>query len=234
VRRSRHEHERIAPREAANFVKDKVSTGRYGSSSEVVREALRLMEKAEQQEAEKLALLRQTWKEGIDSGGAGEIDFMALKKEARAACGAREDLLDIWLYVATHTSEAVADRVYDSIEQTRALLNEHLVLAEPAPKFSRKRARSSSSVGLLSIALPKTARRLCASWTAHATCRQLNTHPNEFRPLPSRRAPAGCELDQAGLTADNRPSRRPADSCLAIYLPWPKSKSLLTAQVASD
>ena len=107
-------------------------------------------------------------------------------------------------------------------------------LAEPAPKSSRKRARSSSSVGLLSIALPKTARRLCASWTAHATCRQLNRHPNEFRPLPSRRAPAGCELDQAGLTADNRPSRRPADSCLAIYLPWPKSKSLLTAQVASD
>ena len=32
------------PEELANFVKDKVSTGRYGSSSEVVREALRLME----------------------------------------------------------------------------------------------------------------------------------------------------------------------------------------------
>ncbi len=50
------------PEELANFVKDKVSTGRYGSSSEVVREALRLMEKTEQQEAEKLALLRQAWK----------------------------------------------------------------------------------------------------------------------------------------------------------------------------
>ena len=46
------------PEELANFVKDKVSTGRYGSSSEVVREALRLMEKTELQEAEKLALLR--------------------------------------------------------------------------------------------------------------------------------------------------------------------------------
>ena len=45
------------PEELANFVKDKVSTGRYGSSSEVVREALRLMERTEQQEAEKLALL---------------------------------------------------------------------------------------------------------------------------------------------------------------------------------
>jgi antitoxin ParD1/3/4 len=72
------------PEELANFVKDKVSTGRYGSSSEVVREALRLMEKTEQQEAEKLAALRQAWKESIDSGDAGEIDFATLKKEARA------------------------------------------------------------------------------------------------------------------------------------------------------
>ena len=72
------------PEELANFIKDKVSTGRYSSSSEVVREALRLMEKSEQREAEKLTLLRQAWKEGIDSGDAGEIDFAALKKEARA------------------------------------------------------------------------------------------------------------------------------------------------------
>jgi antitoxin ParD1/3/4 len=72
------------PEELANFVKDKVSTGRYSSSSEVVREALRLMEKTEHQEAEKLALLRQAWKEGIDSGEAGEINFAVLKKEARA------------------------------------------------------------------------------------------------------------------------------------------------------
>ena len=72
------------PEELANFVKDKVSTGRYGSSSEVVREALRLMEKTEQQEAEKLAALRQAWEEGIDSGDAGEIDFATLKKKARS------------------------------------------------------------------------------------------------------------------------------------------------------
>ena len=76
------------PEELANFVKDKVSTGRYGSSSEVVREALRLMEKTEQQDAEKLALLRQAWKEGVDSGGAGEVDFTTLKTEARARLAA--------------------------------------------------------------------------------------------------------------------------------------------------
>jgi antitoxin ParD1/3/4 len=56
--------------ELANFVKAKVSGGRYSSSSEVVREALRLMEKIERQEAEKLRFLRQAWQEGIDSGDA--------------------------------------------------------------------------------------------------------------------------------------------------------------------
>ncbi len=70
-------------KELANFVKGKVSTGRYSSSSEVVREALRLMEKVETQEAEKLRLLRKAWQEGVDSGDAGELDFAVLKQEAR-------------------------------------------------------------------------------------------------------------------------------------------------------
>ena len=74
--------------ELANFVKAKVAAGRYTSSSEVVREALRLMETHEQQQAEKLELLRAAWKEGIDSGDAGEVDFTALKKEARARLAA--------------------------------------------------------------------------------------------------------------------------------------------------
>jgi antitoxin ParD1/3/4 len=76
------------PEELAKFVKDKVSTGRYGSSSEVVREALRLMEKTDREEAEKLALLRLAWKEGIESGDAAEIDFAALKREARGRLAA--------------------------------------------------------------------------------------------------------------------------------------------------
>ena len=70
--------------ELANFIKSKVAGGRYGSSSEVVREALRLMEKVEREDAEKLALLRAAWKEGIDSGDAGEIDCALLKQQARA------------------------------------------------------------------------------------------------------------------------------------------------------
>jgi antitoxin ParD1/3/4 len=74
--------------ELANFVKSKVAAGRYSSSSEVVREALRLMEKVERQEAEKLQFLRNAWQEGIDSGDAGELDFGELKKEARARLAA--------------------------------------------------------------------------------------------------------------------------------------------------
>jgi antitoxin ParD1/3/4 len=75
--------------ELAQFVKAKVSSGRCASSSEVVREALRLMEKAERQEAEKLEFLRLAWKEGRDSGDAGELDFTQLKKEARSSLAAR-------------------------------------------------------------------------------------------------------------------------------------------------
>ncbi len=37
-----------------------------------------------QQDAEKLQSLRKAWQEGIDSGDAGEMDFPALKQEARA------------------------------------------------------------------------------------------------------------------------------------------------------
>ncbi|PWR22429.1 type II toxin-antitoxin system ParD family antitoxin [Zavarzinia compransoris] len=76
--------------ELVKFVKSKVAAGRYSSSSEVVREALRLMEKTERQEAEKLALLRAAWREGLDSGDAGEIDFDALKEEARARLAGRK------------------------------------------------------------------------------------------------------------------------------------------------
>ena len=138
------------PDELANFLKDKVSTGRYGSSSEVVREALRLMEKTESQEAEKLAWLQQAWKDGVDSGDVGEIDFAALKEgsarslrgsqarrvsRARFTSQAREDLLDIWRYIATHGSEAVGDRDYDSIVRSCAQLKEYPRLGRVRPEI---------------------------------------------------------------------------------------------------
>jgi len=53
----------------------------------------------------------------------------------RFTAGAREDLLDIWLYVATHNSAAVADRVCDSIERTCGLLNDHPRLGGARPEI---------------------------------------------------------------------------------------------------
>jgi antitoxin ParD1/3/4 len=70
--------------ELAKFVKAKVAAGRYSTSSEVVREALRLMEKIERREAERMQSLRRAWRDGIDSGDGGELDFSALKRQARA------------------------------------------------------------------------------------------------------------------------------------------------------
>ncbi len=55
-----------------------------------MREALRFMEKVKRQEAEKLAMLRAAWIDGIDSGDSGEVDFATLKQEARARLAARK------------------------------------------------------------------------------------------------------------------------------------------------
>ncbi len=53
----------------------------------------------------------------------------------RFTARARQDLLDIWFYVATHNAEAIADRVYDSIERTCGLLSEHPRLGRARPEI---------------------------------------------------------------------------------------------------
>ena len=68
----------------ADFVQAKVATGGYRTSSEVVSEALQLMETRERVDAERLRFLQADWREGVESGDAGEVDFAALKLEARA------------------------------------------------------------------------------------------------------------------------------------------------------
>lgn len=77
------------PEELLRFIRAKVETGRYTSSSEVVREALRLLEKHDEQEAEKLRWLQQAWKDGIASGDGGEADLAAIKAEGRRRLGAK-------------------------------------------------------------------------------------------------------------------------------------------------
>jgi antitoxin ParD1/3/4 len=74
----------------ADFVESKVSSGRYASSSDVVQEALRLMASRDERDLETLEALRAAWRDGIESGDAGEVDFAGLKIEARRRRAALE------------------------------------------------------------------------------------------------------------------------------------------------
>jgi antitoxin ParD1/3/4 len=76
--------------ELAEFVRTQVASGRYSSSSEVVRDALRLLDRLDRTNAEKLRWLKAAWKEGVDSGDAGELDIDALKREAAGRLAARD------------------------------------------------------------------------------------------------------------------------------------------------
>jgi toxin ParE1/3/4 len=49
---------------------------------------------------------------------------------------AREDLLDIWLFVARRDSEALADANYDRIEAACARLVEHPQLGRARPEIA--------------------------------------------------------------------------------------------------
>ena len=60
------------------YVQDKVDTGRYRSSSEVVREALRLLEEKDQERAQRLAVLKKEIQDGFDSGPSKPLDMKAV------------------------------------------------------------------------------------------------------------------------------------------------------------
>ena len=49
---------------------------------------------------------------------------------------AREDLLDIWLYIAARASEAIADQVYDRIEQACQSLKDHPHIGPARPDIA--------------------------------------------------------------------------------------------------
>jgi antitoxin ParD1/3/4 len=75
--------------ELIELIKAKVTSGRYTSTSEVVREALRLLERLDQRDAERLEGLRRAWQVGIDSSDAGPLDFDELRTAARRELAAR-------------------------------------------------------------------------------------------------------------------------------------------------
>lgn len=66
-----------------DMVKGKVRSGMYGSSSEVIREALRLLDERDRLGQIRLAELRDAVQEGLSSGSAGELQVEAIKAEGR-------------------------------------------------------------------------------------------------------------------------------------------------------
>lgn len=65
------------------LVRSKVASGLYTSASEVVREALRLMEGRDRLHEAKLAQLRSDIQAGLASGRSAPWDPAALKSKAR-------------------------------------------------------------------------------------------------------------------------------------------------------
>ncbi len=81
-------------REMDRFVARSVKSGRYANASEVMRSALRLLERDEREYEEKMAALRAAIQEGLDSGIAegdvfGEIfsyiNELAKEKDEKVA-----------------------------------------------------------------------------------------------------------------------------------------------------
>ncbi|MCC7276627.1 MAG: type II toxin-antitoxin system ParD family antitoxin [Alphaproteobacteria bacterium] len=69
--------------ELVEMIEARVKSGRYASSGEVVREALRLLERFDRWDADEVERLRSAWNEGLASGDAGSLGFAELKAEAR-------------------------------------------------------------------------------------------------------------------------------------------------------
>jgi len=65
------------------LVRQKVSSGRYNSASEVVREALRIMEARDQLQAVKLERLRLDIHAGIESGPSRPWKVSEVKRAGR-------------------------------------------------------------------------------------------------------------------------------------------------------
>ena len=70
--------------ELETLVRRKVASGMYTSASEVVREALRLMEEQDQMRAVRLDQLRQDVRKGLESGPSEAWDPEAMKQKARS------------------------------------------------------------------------------------------------------------------------------------------------------
>jgi antitoxin ParD1/3/4 len=73
-----------------NLVKSKVESGLYNSASEVMREALRLLEERDRLRNMRLEELRREIQKGIDSGVATPLDMEEIKASGRRRLAAEQ------------------------------------------------------------------------------------------------------------------------------------------------
>ena len=77
--------------EMAGAVRAAVESGEYASTSEVIREALRLWKSHQAARAREVDTLRRAWQEKIESGAATRLEFCRGEGEgARGACEGAE------------------------------------------------------------------------------------------------------------------------------------------------
>ncbi len=72
------------PAPMADAVRRAVHAGEYASTSEVIRDALRLWESRRQLRERDVEVVRQRWDEGKASGRAGPLDIKRIISEERA------------------------------------------------------------------------------------------------------------------------------------------------------
>lgn len=75
------------PADMADFVEGEVAAGGYGSASEVVREALRLLRREKALERERLEILRREVGRGLDQAAAGMLSPRSVADIAAAVGG---------------------------------------------------------------------------------------------------------------------------------------------------
>lgn len=72
------------------LVKGKVESGLYNSASEVMREALRLLEERDQLRELRLKELRREIQKGINSGASTPLDMEEIKERGRKRLAAQQ------------------------------------------------------------------------------------------------------------------------------------------------